>query len=97
MCRGQLVELQENLGRFEAEGAMVLAVSADSIADSTEWARDDGVTFPLASDSKGRAIRAYGVRHEGKEIAVPSVFVIVPDPSVATGLIRSGSSHARCR
>ena len=88
MCRAQLVELQENLGLFEARGAIVLGVSADSFEDSAEWARKDGVEFPLVSDREGVAIRAYGVRHEGKGIAVPSVFVIVPAPSTDTGLIR---------
>ena len=88
MCRAQLVELQENLDRFEARGAIVLGISTDSFEDSAEWARSDGVEFPLVSDPEGVAIRAYGVRHEGKEIAVPSVFVVVPDPSVETGILR---------
>ena len=40
---------------------------------------DEGLTFPVASDPGLRAIRAYGVAHDGREIAVPTVFVLDRD------------------
>ncbi len=83
----QLVELQRNLERFEERGATLIAVSADPVAKATELVEEEGITFPVAADPELSVINAYGVRHDGKEIAVPAVFVLDGNGHPVLGLI----------
>jgi peroxiredoxin len=40
---------------------------------------DLGLTYPLLADPDLRAIRAFGIEHVGKGIALPSTFVLASD------------------
>ncbi len=60
-----------------------MAISADSVSTSRALAAQLKIPFPLLSDPKLRAIRAYGVREGGHHNAVPAVFVIRRDGKVA--------------
>jgi peroxiredoxin len=71
------------LGEFDAKGASVVAVSVDEPKDSEELATKLGLTYPLLSDSKQTAIRAFGVADESTGVAWPTVFVIGRDGKVA--------------
>jgi len=51
-------------------------VSSDSPETAAAFAEDDEIPFPLVSDPALSAIRAWGVRHRGKDLAVPAVFVV---------------------
>ena len=51
-------------------------VSSDPLETSLEFAQDDEFEFAMASDTELVAIRAWGVRHRGKDLAVPAVFVV---------------------
>jgi peroxiredoxin len=57
----------------------VVAVSTDDLETAREHAFDDELPFELASDVEMTAIRAWGVRHKGQDLAVPSVFVVDRD------------------
>jgi peroxiredoxin len=46
-------------------------------------AADLGLRFPLLSDPDLRVATAYGVAMKGRDIAVPSVFVVRTDRSIA--------------
>jgi len=48
----------------------------DSQADSAEFVRKQGATFPVLSDPDMKVITAYGVAMKGRDIAVPSTFII---------------------
>ena len=61
----------------------MVAISADPAADSSKLAADLGLHFPLLSDVDLRAASAYGVAMKGRDIAVPSVFVVRRDRTVA--------------
>jgi len=61
VCSHQLPEMQKELPRFEAADAVVFGISVDSHHSNAAFARQLGLTFPLLSDWKHEAAKAYGV------------------------------------
>jgi peroxiredoxin len=61
----------------------MVAISVDPAADSSKLAADLGLHFPLLSDADLRVASAYGVAMKGRDIAVPSVFVVRRDRTIA--------------
>jgi len=61
----------------------LVAVSVDPASDSSKLAADLGLHFPLLSDPDLRVASAYGVAMKGRDIAVPSVFVVRRDRTIA--------------
>jgi peroxiredoxin len=61
----------------------MVAISVDEAADSSKLAADLGLHYPLLSDAGLRAASAYGVAMQGRDIAVPSVFVVRRDRTIA--------------
>jgi len=57
---------QENLKKLEAADTQVLGVSIDSPFANAAFAQQNGVTFPLLSDSSGKTIDEYGLLREIK-------------------------------
>lgn len=57
---------------------MLWAVSADSQEEAAALAKRLHLTYPLVSDPELRLIRAFGVEMQGREIAIPSTFVLAP-------------------
>jgi AhpC/TSA family/Thiol:disulfide interchange protein DsbD, N-terminal len=72
------VELQHNLGKIQAQGLGVAAISYDSRAVLEDFATRRGITYPLLSDPDSSIIRSFGILNE----AVPnkSPFFGVPYP-----------------
>jgi len=71
------------LERFEAKraelaanGARLAAISVDPVDQSQEMADDHELRFPILADESGETIKAFGVWHAAKKIALPAVFVI---------------------
>jgi len=58
-CSNEMVALQEHLDRFEAAGATVFGVSADSAFSLGAFADEYDLAFDLVSDMDGDAIDAY--------------------------------------
>ena len=56
----------------------MIAISADSQADSRELARRLKLRFPLLSDPELRVISAYGLAMTGQDIAVPATLIVDP-------------------
>jgi peroxiredoxin len=54
-----MVALQEHIDRFQAAGATVFGVSADSAFSQEAFAEEYGLAFDLVSDTSGEAIDAY--------------------------------------
>ena len=64
---------------FLEEGVSLVAISAYSHQDSLEFAESLSIGFPLLWDSDLSVADAYGVAMEGRDIAIPAVFVISPE------------------
>jgi len=80
-CSNEMVALQEHLGDFEAAGATILGVSADSAFSQNAFREEHGLEFSLVSDMDCNAIEDYGVRIDIEElglmgVANRSVFVL---------------------
>jgi len=54
----------------------------DTQEDSKKLAEKQDLPFPLLADEDLKVAMAYGVAMEGRDIAVPAVFVVLPDGSV---------------
>ena len=75
-CRTQLVKLAKAHDEFRRHGATLVAISVDPKEDSIDLARELGIHFPLLTDPQLDIANAYGVVQEGRDLAVPAVFVI---------------------
>ncbi len=86
-CTNEMVALQDHLADFEAAGATILGVSADSPFSQGAFREEHGIEFDLVSDMSGEAIRAYGLEIDIEElglygIANRAVFVLDDDGTV---------------
>lgn len=81
-CKAQLSELAKAQASFEAKNASLVAVSVDDAAKSKAFARATGASFPLLTDAKLEAIRAWHVEHVGNDIAKPASFVVGRDGKI---------------
>ena len=81
VCQGELCELRDDLGSYEAAGVQVLAVSCDSGFAQKEWAAAQGYNFPVLSDfwPHGEIAKAYGVFNDALGCANRATFVIGRD------------------
>lgn len=55
---------------------------SDATETNAALAKRLGVTFPILSDADLSTIRAYGVEHVGKDIALPATVVVNADGTV---------------
>ena len=60
-CSNEMVALQDHLGDFQAAGATLLGVSADSAFSQNAFREEHGIEFDLVSDMSREAIQAYGL------------------------------------
>lgn len=91
VCGDQMLELQDNLDRFEEHGARVLAVSVDSPWSHKAYAEERGLSFPLLSDFQREVVEDYGVLHE-QGFAERAYFVIDGEGVVRSGRVESSPS-----
>jgi peroxiredoxin len=87
-CTNEMVALQEHLEEFQAAGATVFGVSADSPFSQGAFREEHGIAFDLVSDMSGDAARAYGLDIDISElglygIANRAVFVLDEDGTVS--------------
>ena len=75
---------QSDIAKFEQTGTQVLGISVDSYAANKRFKEDIGVTFPLLSDFKRKAVRDYGIFDEENGFGTRATFVIDKE-----GIIRS--------
>lgn len=86
VCPTELIAFSAQVGEFEKRGCKILGISVDSLALHREWLetpRENGglgpLRFPLASDAKGQAARAYGVWDGDRQAAQRGLFLIDPE------------------
>lgn len=74
--------MQSRHAELKDAGAALAAVSTSDPEDHARLARKIGASFPILSDPKGDAARAYGVLHPGalpfgdRPVARPAVFLL---------------------
>jgi peroxiredoxin len=78
-----LAGLQDIASELEAHRASVVAISVDHAEASKLLAEELGLRFPLLADPKAAVIERYGVRMAHEELAVPAVFVVRTDGTIA--------------
>jgi len=86
-CTNEMIAFQEHADAFEAAGATLFGISADSPFSLGAFREDHGIEFDLVSDMAGDAIRAYGLEMEIPDlglygIANRAVFVLDGDGDV---------------
>ena len=75
-CTRQACALAGSVREIEAEGAVVIGVSKDSVASHRKFADKNGLPFTLLSDPQLEAIQAYGVWQEKKLYGKVSMGVV---------------------
>ena len=60
----------------------LVAISADTTEESVELAETLAIGFPLLADPDIKVTSAWGVAMQGRDIAVPSTYVVLPDKTV---------------
>jgi peroxiredoxin len=88
VCTKELCTFRDSLSAFEGLNARVYGISVDSPFTLAEFKKQNSLTFPLLSDHKHQAIKAYDIvfpnlANIGYEAAARSVFVIGKDGNVA--------------
>ena len=77
VCQFTFPFLERLYTRYGGDGVTFLGISQDDARSTKEFAREYGVTFPMALDEKGYpASNAYGLT------SVPSIFLVDPDGTV---------------
>jgi thioredoxin-dependent peroxiredoxin len=63
-CTKEACSFQENITAVKKKGAVLIGVSADSVASHANFAAKYDLSFPLLSDESKEVINAYGVWKE---------------------------------
>ena len=79
VCSHQLPAAEKDFAKFQAAGAEVFGISVDSHHSNTAFANALGLSFPLLSDWKREASRAYGVLLESANYSTRALFVVGRD------------------
>jgi len=70
---------QAGIQKFEESGCQVFGIATDDLDTLKRWAAELKLTFPLLSDSDGKAAQAYGVLMETHKLAFRTTFLIDRD------------------
>jgi peroxiredoxin len=86
-CTNEMVSLQERHDTFQAAGATVLGVSADSPFSQGAFREEHGIEFDLVSDMAGDTIREYDLEMDIPDLGLygisnRAVFVLDEDGTV---------------
>jgi len=63
-------------GKIDPEDTQVLGISVDSFAANAEFAKQNGIQFPLLSDMTRKVSKDYGILHEELQFAMRTTFVV---------------------
>jgi len=96
VCTGEMAELREALPSLEASGAVVYAVSCDSVPSLREFAEREGLTHSLLSDfwPHGAVSTSYGVFNDALGAAERGTFLI-DRSGVVRWVVRNALPDAR--
>ena len=72
-CTNEMVAFQEHADAFDAAGATVFGISADSPFSQGAFREEHGIEFDLVSDMGGDAIRAYDLEMDIAELGLHGI------------------------
>ncbi len=81
---------RDNLAKFRELNAQVLGVSVDSPFAQKEFAKQNGIEYPLLGDLKKEVSRQYGVLLEDRGVSNRVTFVIDKEGKIRS--IEAGNS-----
>ncbi len=89
------------MAKFRESNTQVLGVSVDSFAAQKEFAKQNGVDFPLLSDFKREVSRLYGTLNEERGFSERVTFVIdkegrIKDIEAGSSAINVGGALSSC-
>ena len=94
-CTRQACGIRDVYGEFEAAGAVVYGISADTKASHERFKAKYSLPFTLLADPEHKLGEPYGVAQQGKNSYERSTFVIDTDGNVSRILRRvNPDSHA---
>src|SRR5260370_42477255 len=70
---------QADIAKFEATDSQIFGLSVDSVPANREFAKQNGITFPLLSDFKRTVVKDYGAFNEEQGFGNRATFVIDKD------------------
>ncbi len=71
------MELQEAYADIRAEGAELVAISVDDLADAQRMAEHAGAEFPVLADEDTLVAQTYGVYNVlGDGVSAPATFIV---------------------
>jgi len=70
---------QADIAKFDATDTQIFGISVDSVPANREFAKQNGLTFPLLSDFKRTVVRDYGIFNEEGGYGNRATFVIDKD------------------
>lgn len=82
-CTMEACSFRDKLQRIGALWAQVVGVSVDTVESHKEFARKNGLNFPLVSDHDKRISKSYGVLSEDGSYAEQVTFVIDREGKIA--------------
>ncbi|WP_258726570.1 thioredoxin-dependent thiol peroxidase [Cellulomonas sp. NS3] len=87
-CTTQACDFRDSLSALQGAGYAVVGISPDPVDKLAQFAEQDGLTFPLASDTERSVLEAWGAFGEkklyGKTVTgvIRSTVVVDPDGKV---------------
>ena len=70
---------QADIAKFDATDTQIFDISVDSVPANREFAKQNGLTFPLLSDFKRTVVKDYGIFNEEGGYGNRATFVIDKD------------------
>jgi peroxiredoxin Q/BCP len=94
-CTIEAHNFQRDLPKFEADNAVVLGVSVDTVDSHRQFCTKDGLTFHLLADPDHKVVDEYGsLGHFGPmTIANRNTFLISPDGKIVKEWTKVDPSH----
>jgi thioredoxin-dependent peroxiredoxin len=94
-CTIEAHNFQRDLGKFEADNAVILGVSVDTTDSHKQFCTKDGLTFKLLADPEHKVVDEYGsLGHFATfTIANRNTFLIDPDGKIVKEWTKVDPSH----
>ena len=80
-CTIEAHNFQRDLAKFEAENAVILGVSVDTVDSHKQFCTKDGLTFHLLADPEHKVVDMYGSLGHYKDLTIALRNTFLIDPS----------------